>query len=94
MWENKKKAKTLREREVVLTDDEKKYLGVSHFFAMASEARAYISCAGSQPRVQVHALNERGDKGEMGGFFITILMFMTGVCVMGYPRCRQVDRRG
>ncbi|KAK0735930.1 major facilitator superfamily domain-containing protein [Schizothecium vesticola] len=27
VWENKKKQKTLREREVVLTEDEKKYLG-------------------------------------------------------------------
>ena len=29
VWENKKKEKTLREREVALTDEEKKYLGVS-----------------------------------------------------------------
>lgn len=62
MWENKKKAKTLREREVVLTDEEKKYLGVSHFFPLATETCADLSRAGSQPRVQVHALSERGDQ--------------------------------
>ena len=32
VWENNKKEKTLREREVALTDEEKKYLGVSSRF--------------------------------------------------------------